>query len=377
VCQRSKVAVLSSAHPPFDNRIFRKECVSLAAAGFDVTYVVPHDHDEEVLGIQIKHVPKPTGHLQRMTRTAWHVYRIALRERAAIYHIHDPELIPFGIMLKLKGKRVIYDAHEDVISDVRSKDWIPAPLRGLAASIAGIFELLAGRLFDGIFAPTPVITRRFPQKKTRLIRNYAIAEEFAASDAMPYSERPPLIVYVGQLSHPRGAREMIQALGMLPKSVDVEATIGGAIVPPLTESDLSLISGWEKVRFLGYLDRGTIGILLGRSRVGLVLFLPVNTLVHASPHKLFEYMSAGIPVVASDFPLWRPIVNDANCGFLVDPTDPRAAAHAIRWLLEHPQEAEAMGKRGQEAVQSRYNWDAEARQMINFYKSLLEMPSGT
>ena len=82
-------------------------------------------------------------------------------------------------------------------------------------------------------------------------------------------------------------------------------------------------------------------------------------------------MSAGLPVVASDLPLWRELVESVGCGLLVDPLSPAAISEAIRWLLEHPEEAEAMGKRGQDAVRARYNWNIEAGKLLAMYDNLI------
>lgn len=115
-----------------------------------------------------------------------------------------------------------------------------------------------------------------------------------------------------------------------------------------------------------------MGALLGHARIGLVLLHPTPNYYDALPVKLFEYMSAGVPVIASDFPLWRKIIEGAGCGLVADPLDPHAIASAIEWLLTHPDEAEAMGKRGQEAVRKLYNWEHEAKALINFYERLLK-----
>ncbi len=74
----------------------------------------------------------------------------------------------------------------------------------------------------------------------------------------------------------------------------------------------------------------------------------------------------------SDFPLWREIVEGAGCGLLVDPLNPEEIANAILWLLERPAEAQAMGKRGREAVRMRYNWSIEAQKLLQMYRELMQ-----
>ena len=100
------------------------------------------------------------------------------------------------------------------------------------------------------------------------------------------------------------------------------------------------------------------------------MFRPAPNNIEAQPNKLFEYMAAGIPVVASDFALWRAIVDDTGCGLLADPCDPNAIATAVAYLLSHDREAEAMGRRGREAVARRYNWSAEEPKLLHLYADL-------
>jgi glycosyltransferase involved in cell wall biosynthesis len=132
--------------------------------------------------------------------------------------------------------------------------------------------------------------------------------------------------------------------------------------------------GWARVDFHGWADRPAVARILASCRGGLVLFHPEPNHVTAQPNKMFEYMAAGLPVIASDFPLWREIVDGAGCGLLVDPMDPAAIARAMQWIIDHPEEAAEMGRRGRAAVEHTYNWEAESTKLIELYRRLLPAP---
>lgn len=333
-----------------------------------MTVVAPHDQDEEIGGVRIRAVPKPAGRWERMTRTVWRVYRGALDENAQVYHIHDPELIPVGALLRLRGAHVVYDVHEDVPRQILSKHWIPKWLRGLVADGADLVEHVAAWFMSGIVAATPAIARRFPAHKSTVVQNFPLLGELDSPEALPYGERPPWIVYVGGITGIRGAFEMVRAMELVPDELNARLVLAGNFSPASLEEELRGLPGWRCVEYLGWQSRKQVASLLGKARVGLVVVHPVPNHVEGQPIKLFEYMSAGIPVITSDFPLWREIVEGAGCGLLVDALNPTAIAKAVHWMLEHPEKAEAMGKRGQEAVHNRYNWGGEAQKLLKFYQ---------
>jgi len=366
-----KVVHLSSAHPAHDVRILYKECKTLAAAGYDVTLVALNDQEETVDGVRIVGLPKPKNRLDRMVRNVWRVARAALRERADVYHFHDPELIPVGLLLRLAGKRVVYDVHECVPHAVLTKDYLPPVVRQVVAKAAGLFEFVASRFLHGIVAATPAIAERFPARQTITVQNFPLLQEFTSAAETPYSEREPIIAYVGTMTRIRGVREMVDAIGRVPAEHGARLALAGSIDPPDLETEAKRIAGWERVEFSGWCGRQGVVELLGRVRVGLVVFHPAPNHVNAQPNKLFEYMAAGIPVVASDFPRWRGMVEEAGCGLLVDPLRPERIAEAITWLLDHPDEAEAMGQRGRKAARDRFNWGRECDKMLCFYREML------
>jgi len=321
--------------------------------------------------VRIRGVRKPTGRRERITRTSRDVYKAALEEDAALYHFHDPELIPTGIMLKIRGKTVVYDVHEDLPRQVLTKPWIAPFFRHVVAVGAQAMESFCVRHFDGVIAATETIADRFLCDKTSILYNYPILGELTTVNCTPYNKRPPNVVYVGGITVIRGIREMVDAMSFIPEQLGVRLVLAGSFSPPELEYEVRDISSWKRVSYLGWQNRKQITKILDHARVGLVLLHPTLNYLEAYPVKLFEYMSAGIPVIASDFPLWRKIIGNIGCGVLVDPLSPKAIADAILWLLENPIEAEKMGKRGQEAIYERYNWNIEAKKLCAFYNALL------
>jgi glycosyltransferase involved in cell wall biosynthesis len=366
----ARVAHLTSAHPPYDTRIFHRQGRALAEAGYEVVLIVPHERDEVGENLRIRAVAKPNGRLERITRTPWYVYQFALEEDAEIYHFHDPDLIWVGFLLKLLGKRVVYDVHEDFPRVVLRRSWIPSVLRGLVSQSVAMLETAAVLMFDGIVAATPPIASRFPCEKTTVVQNYPIIDEVTPPAPQPYAERDAVIVYVGGISSARGIFEAIDGMALLSDQLGARLVVAGRFDVAATRTRARRMPGWKRVEFLGWQSREGVRDLLARARVGLYVPRPVPNLVNCYPVKLFEYMCAGIPVVVSDFPIWQHIVGAEECGLLVDPLNPRAIADALTWLLEHPDEAEAMGKRGQEAVRKSYNWDTEAQKLLRLYERL-------
>lgn len=367
-----RVCHLSSVHSADDVRIFHKECLTLAGAGYEVSYVVPCEAGGVRGGVMIHPVPLPRRRSDRILRTALQVVRTALQVHAQVYHFHDPELLPWTPFLRRHRAKVIYDAHEDVGRQILTKDWVPSRLRRGVAWGSRAVEWMVTRMWvDAVIAATPAIARNFPAFKTEVVQNFPLQAELAPVSAQPYEKRPPHIVYIGGVTVIRGAREMVEAMRRLSPHLNARLLIAGMFDPPALRA---LFEDCERTILLGWLPREQVAMLLGQARIGLVLFHPVPNHIEAQPNKLFEYMSAGIPVIASDFPLWREIVDTAKCGLLVDPLDPVAIARAIEWLLTHPAEAEAMGKRGREAVQDRYNWECESQKLLALYAKLIGGP---
>jgi glycosyltransferase involved in cell wall biosynthesis len=366
---------LSTVHPRNDTRILIKQVRTLSSAlAKGVSLVVADGFGDSLQPGQpaIYDLGKlPASRFKRAVIGNFRTFVFFRRTKPQLVHFHDPELIPLGLLLRLRGCQVIYDVHEDVPRQTMSKHWIPFIFRLPVAAAIAAMEWLAGKVFSGIVPATPTIAARFPVGKTVLVQNFPIQSELVLADPLPYLERPPKFAYVGGIADIRGGKEMVQALEYLDDLPEVRLEMAGGISPESFGAELRELAGWSKVVYRGLVGRQDVARLLGSARAGLVLFQPVPNHVDAQPNKMFEYMSAGLPVIASDFPLWREIIAGAECGLLVDPLDPRAIAIALRWMLEHPLEAEIMGKKGQEAVQKIYNWERESPQLVGLYNKLL------
>src|SRR5260221_6683577 len=238
--QQPKVVHLTSVHTAFDVRVFHKECKSLARSGKHVVLIAPHPRDEVVDSVEVKGIQINGGRLVRMTRTAWALYREALRQNGDVYHFHDPELIPVGLLLAAHGKRVVYDIHEDAPADILHKDYIPRPLRRPLTWSVRKLEDAACRRFSGLIAATPTIARRFRSinPNTVVVHNFPMLDEIAPNEALRSHERPPALAYIGSISERRGVREILQAVALLASDNPAHMMLAGPFSPEELRTEL-------------------------------------------------------------------------------------------------------------------------------------------
>ena len=394
---KTTIAQLSSHHNILDNRIFYRECRSLAAAGYDVVLVAQHDQDEVRDGIRILAVPRYRNRLERVTLTAFRVVRRAWRERPAVFHLHDPELIPWGLLLRLLGRRVIYDVHEDFTQAADVRTWVPDAARPIVARLSDFTAWIARKTMAIIIAER-YYERRFPGA-TKVL-NYPHLERSAAlqaierqADARPTRVR---LLYIGSVTKSRGALIHAELARRLPGA---EILISGACDPAVAaeiekqsgDTTIGIVAAdggisWKKRSSRPAEDVSTI-ILDGvgfyvppesmlpafrqQWTAGIAIFPYTEHYYEKELTKFFEYMAAGLPVVLSHFPNWQALIEGPNAGIAVDPDDWEAITAAIRHLHENPQEAVSMGLAGRRAVQEQFNWQSQADNLVALYASLL------
>ena len=368
-----KVCIITTVHQPFDNRIFHKEAKTLANAGYEVTLIAQHDKNEVVDGINIVALPKIKNRLYRILLLGWKAFKLTLNQNADIYHFHDPEFLPWANKLKNKTKsKVIYDVHEDYVSSIRQKEYIPPLFRPILSIITDYLEKYYSKGLVKIIAEKYYL-ERFPDGNT--ILNYPILfdktkeeNEFELNIV-----KGKALIYTGNVSIDRGALIYPEIVKLVPNThMYIVGKCNHRIVELMYEKsehgkDRLHIDGngfipFEKI--LSYYNNN-------EWLAGLAIFPFSQHYYQKELTKFFEYMKFGIPIIASNFPLWKKLIEGNNCGICVDPYDLKEIKEAINYLINNPDKRKIMGVNGNRAVRTKYNWEIEIKKLVNLYKKIL------
>jgi len=356
------VCHMTDAHPRYDIRIFEKECKSIAKVRELFLIVSDNEKSEKIDEVNIVTTGyAPPNRLLRMLVANYKVYKMARSLNCDIYHIHDPELLPYAILLKKKKKIVIFDSHENVPGQILSKNWIPNVFRRVISIVYKTYETYAVKQLDAVVTATDFINNEFKMRNDNVVtvNNYPKLEDVLFKDEN-FDSRSGCLCYAGGISEIRGEKTMVD----LANSRNLPLKIAGKC-----SEEYARIHSVGNVEYLGMLNRSEINDLYGNSKVGLVLLYPTKNYIDSLPIKMFEYMAAGLPFVASNFPLWEKIAKENNCGICVNPKDIDEISRACELLLRDSQLSKLMGKNGREAVEKRYNWKNEEKKLIDLYDS--------
>lgn len=382
--KNKKICILTSVHPAFDNRIFYKETKTLVRAGYDITLIAQYSKNEIVDGVKIIALPissKPryqiyliSGLIKQLGR-GYKAYKIALKQKANIYHFHDPELLPWMVRLKKKTEtKVVYDAHENTSAQILSNYRFPKILRYVIAASFSFFEKKLSKKIDFIITATDNIEAKFKNinSNVKSIKNFPILDYFNNIKRESFfSKENFILVYVGALAEIRGIAQIVQAMEYLPDNVKLKLL--GRFSPEDYENKIKNLKGFRKVDFLGWMCFDKIPHHLSQADIGMICLWPEPNYINSStPTKLFEYMAAGLPTIASNFPLWKEIIEGNKCGICINPLNPKEIAKAIKYLIGHPGEAKRMGENGKKAVLEKYNWENESKKLLKIYEKLTE-----
>ncbi|TBL70844.1 glycosyltransferase family 4 protein [Paenibacillus thalictri] len=373
VRSKPKVCIMTSVHQPYDIRIFYKQARSLAAAGYDVNLIAQKQEntEEEVDGVRFIPVPKSKNRVERISKTVWQVFSKAVKQKADIYHFHDPELLPAGIMLKLLGKKVIYDIHENVAEQIQNKQWVPC--RRLISRMYRLLELTVCRLFPLVLAEASY-DKLYPASwKKTVVQNFAELALFPERSSV--AKQANSLVYIGGVTRLRGISVVLEALHLLKQQrIDFHFDcIGPAAGEYRNElerqcADYGLT---KQVTFHGHMKAAEAYRIVQKSSIGLAVLQPDPNYFESFPTKMFEYMALRIPFITSNFPLYVKTVEATGSGVAVDPQNPAMLAQTIRYMLEHPMELKEMGEKGRAAVEATYNWSREESKLLQLYDDLL------
>lgn len=367
-----RVCHMTSAHDPEDIRIFHKECVSLAKAGYEV-YLVERGESYEKNGVHIVGVGTiPTGRLKRMTEGAKKVYEAAKALDAEIYHFHDPELLPYGLRLKKAGKKVIFDSHEKYTDQIAVKEYLPRWVAKAVSSIYGSYERHVLRKLDAVVIPSTLngIDPFMGQcRHTAIISNAAVLDELFDQYDPNRARRDNLVCYVGGLTEPRGITNCMRAA----HRAGAVLALGGRFSPPEYEKTLQEDPAYTCIEYRGLLDRSGVRDLLNQSSAGLCVLQDVGQYLKIETFgiKVYEYMSMGLPVILSHSAYNDRMMEKYKFGICVKPDNVEDIASAIRYLLDHPREARQMGENGRRAVQEEFNWSVEEKKLLALYEDIL------
>ncbi|HOV70032.1 MAG TPA: glycosyltransferase family 4 protein, partial [Clostridia bacterium] len=342
-----KVCMLTSVHCCTDVRIYHKQARTLAQNGYSVAIIAPDSIPEDELGINFIPFSRPEGKIKRILFSSRRIFKIALEQNADIYHLHDPELLIAGLKLKKRGKTVIFDSHEDIEKQILNKYWIKPFLRKLTAFLFDKLCRYCTRRFDLVIAATESIEERYKRYgcKTGTVKNYPIIKEFDIINTI-WEDRRNSFCYIGGIMKIRGIAQMLDALSYTSADMELAGRFDNSALENITKSH----PNWARVTYHGFVGRIGVADILARVKIGAVILHPVPNYIDSLPIKMFEYMAAGIPVIASDFPLFRQILHDNACGICVDPFNAEEIGNTIDKLLHDDDLARTMGENGKRAV---------------------------
>jgi len=367
-----KIVHITTVHSPFDNRIFHKQAKTLLKAGYDVALIAPHTKNEIVDGIKIIALRKPKNRFLRIFFSTLQALHLALKQRADIYHFHDPELIPVMLLLRtICQSPVIYDVHEDYQTSFLHKTYLPKAFRKLMSRTITSIEKIAQKAFTIVLAERYYV-ERFPEGIT--ILNYPQLTTNAKKDILPSCPYKPRVLYTGGVTELRGALIHAKLVHLIP---NLHVYLIGQCSQRLATQLKEIAKPYqnrlhlEGINYHVPFERIKAYYSVGGWTAGLAIFPPSDHYYRKELTKFFEYMMEGIPVVASNFPVWRDLIEGNQCGLCVDPLNSKEILEAIKYLIANPKEAQKMGANGRRAVMERYNWEHEAKKLLQLYKELL------
>lgn len=300
---------------------------------------------------------------------------MAKRLSPRLYHVHEPGLLQ-SVLAVAGDTPVIFDSHESY-GDLVREEWttLPKALRYVLASAWNWYERRLCKRCKAVITVTPEIAAKFEKYHARVVvvANYPPCTAQIRTASAAHSKT---LVFAGGVCPGRGLHETIEAMATLQlKGIRLELQLAGPILSDNFADSLRQVAAdrgiSEQVKFLGKLTFEDVEKLYATALAGLSLNEPTWNSMNGLPRKMLEYMNAGLPVIASDFPTYRRVVGISESGLLVDPTSISAIADAFYMLASDHELAERLGRNGRRAIETEFNWGSERTKLLDLYQEIL------
>jgi len=372
------ICLLTSSYPATYSRFLNREAKSLAQIGFRVTLIGLGEKMEtcEFNGIKVIKI-KERQKFQKV-KTLVEIARMAIAENADIYHCIDPWCLIIGFTIKKRKPmaRLIYESSEWFPQQYLDRSNLPLFIRVLVWLIISYFEYKASHRADAVIETNLLRAQRFIRRGANLqiVPNYPPLTQLK----MPVEIRNPWFIYTGLICRPRGFDRLLMALTLVkPKYPRIKLIVRGEFDPrdnieQWVKNYIKQHQLEENVQFVEHFDSyEKIFELLETCLCGVILLQPKRGNDWTNqPNKLFEFMNAGLAVIASNFPEIARIVNETKCGWLIDPTRPEEIAWALEQVLADPKGAILRGIAGRKYVETKYNWSIAEKTLTYIYRQL-------
>ena len=367
-----KVCHVISGYYRNDPRIFQRQCKSLVNGGYEVCILTNDGQPNEVMeGIKVYATDKYWKNRIKVLLFANSQFlKKAIEVNSDIYQLHSPELFSLGLKLKKLGKIVIYDAHEDLPSHILEKEWIPLIFRKLISNFINFYMNRVLKNYNEIISPHQHVVEKLEliNANTTLITNFAKFGSLINYDLSHYLNRENSICYSGTVYLHSNQEFILEAISNIN---NLKYQIVGFIDENYKEQ-LSERKGFEKLQFLGRIPWEELNDFYSKSLIGMVIIDYKLNLGYRrgtyAVNKIFEYMEAGLPIICTDYDLWKEIVDKYDCGICVEPNNAKQIEEAIQFLISNKEKAYQMGQNGRKAVLLEYNWSTQEKEYLRIFK---------
>jgi glycosyltransferase involved in cell wall biosynthesis len=370
------VCVITSMHGAYDVRIFQKQCKSLVSRGYRVTLIAPHDREEVKDDVRIIPFKKSKNKFTRIYNAVFTLFWMALRESSNVYHLHDPDLLITGALLKLVGKKVIVDVHEYYPKYVMEAASIPYGIRKILSRMIAIYQRVLTYPVDQVVTITEKMAEEYRVGWTTVIHNYPIdfgcrpASDQKVGVSSDDSDNKVKLLFTGMVCQKWGIEYILKALENL-NDDRVQLVIVGWFMNDEYREKIINMSGWRYVDFIGKLTHREVQEVMKSADIGMAYCTAVDNHYYAEPNKLFEYMASGLPVICSDMPGIRSVVDYADGGVCVKPECVSSMMESIEYLSKNESARCSMGERARRSVEQKFNWKSEEVKLFAMYEKVL------